>query len=184
MEINLEFYKNKMMKLVQEVKKDMKKAEVPFDDTVPFFINSRLSKCLGKCYYQQVNWVLKPIKIEISLNVLKNDSDQEIKNVICHELIHSAPNCICCGHKNMWKIYANRMNYKNKNYRIETRRKQNIDNLSELKKGYNIAVVCEKCGATTYYMKKGKVIKAIENNTADYICKKCYNDNFKVIYNK
>lgn len=174
----------RLMRLVTEVKRDMLNANIPFDDTVPFIINSRLSRSLGRCHF---NRVYGAIKIDIAQIVIDCPDDMEIKNVICHELIHSARICLTYGHGGMWKIFANKMNQTNQNYHITTVHKDNTFGKHDEQqrigntKRYKFKVQCQHCDMSQCFTRETKIVKAIKDGYGNRIrCPKCHQNHFKL----
>lgn len=170
----------RLQELITIVKQDMVNAQIPFDENVPIEPNKRLRRLAGRCRYKKVLYGYKAFVVEINANMLKTESDEFLKNVICHELLHSAPECVRSGHGGNWKRYARLMNIRNHNYNI-TRCYSKEDLSKDYKNSYKYKVVCEDCGKTYYYNKKGKVVSTVMDGYHFYRCGKCDSDNLKVI---
>ena len=155
-------------KLVIDVKRDMDKLNVPYNDIVPFKINNRLSRALGRCIYKRINNEKVSVLLEIQGEYFKNGSINDIKDTICHELIHSAKDCVNSGHIGIWKKYADIMTLNSK-YNIKRTQSVKID-VDESK--YKYKVVCSKCGVTTYKKRKSKLIEHPEYFRCKCGCKK------------
>lgn len=167
-------------RLVEEVKVDMEVAGIPFDDDCHIKLNSRLSRALGKCKYRR-SWdgSMCAYVIEINKMYFENATDNELKSTICHELIHSAKQCIGCGHKGLWKRYTERMeeNYPDK-YIIKrtTYSEQYVETLRKKKENlYKYEVYCPECGTTWRRKTKCKLVQ----HPNYYSCGKC-NTSLKV----
>lgn len=167
---------SRLQELVEQVKSDMDIAEVPYDFYVPIVPNSRLRTVAGKCKSRNG----KAYIIEINGNMLKSESDEFLKNVICHELLHSAPECIGEHHGGMWKHYAQVMNYRNKNYNI-TRCYSSEDLCNTYKRDYKYKIVCLDCGKEYYYRTKSKAVLSIMRDSKSYSCGRCGKDNLIVV---
>lgn len=90
------------------------------EDTVPYqypqntvkLLSNRNKKTLGRC--QRTLW-----GFDIYLNPkLRECSDELVKSVICHELIHTAPYCF--NHRVTFQRYARDVNSLNLGYKIAT----------------------------------------------------------------
>lgn len=102
-------------RLAKEVKQDMRIAGVPYDQHCPIILSDyRMSRVLGQCEYALDGNKEYAKRIKINRLCFENSEEQDIKNIICHELIHSAKECVItdCGHKGIWKIYAEQMEEK------------------------------------------------------------------------
>lgn len=154
--------------LVNEVKADMDKVGVPYKASVPFFINKRTTKVLGSCHYIYVNHIKVADKIEISKNFMDTCAIQDVKNTICHELIHSA--FPYAGHGGEWKYYANLMTTSMPEYTIS--RLSSAKKIKEPTSGYKIT--CNKCGFTSYYRSRTKAIKILTGEIKGHLtCPEC-----------
>ncbi len=95
--------------LIRQVKDDMDMMGIPYNKEIPILINPRLSKVMGKCWYLNSGETRSVTKIEIARFVVDYDDKDLLRNVLCHELIHSADECLHCGHRKQWKVYAEEM---------------------------------------------------------------------------
>lgn len=59
-----------------------------YKSIVPISVNGRLSKTLGRCYYNSQSGNVKPTRIELSAKIL-SCPDNEAINVIKHECAHA-----------------------------------------------------------------------------------------------
>lgn len=166
-------------KLIKEVKKDMDSVHVPYNDEIPIFINSKYSRALGKCYYGNINGKKKSIKIGISEEIINHADINIIKNTICHELIHSADDCVYAGHTGKWKYYASIMN-RYKNYKIS--RTTTLPN--DMQRQYKYVVECQDCKTKSYFQRKSPLIKKIQLGQASIRCKRCGGTHFEVRENR
>ena len=91
-----------LLQLTKEVKEDMRKYHIPYVD-MEFQLNSRLSSSLGRCIYKNK----KVIRLELQTYFFLHGNESDIRNTICHELIHSST---LCGHTGLWAQYAHQMN--------------------------------------------------------------------------
>ena len=82
------------MMTLEEIKKHICEAFIKggynFNDyKIEVSINSRLTSTLGRCKCQGVNNIWKPISIEFSKKFLAVGTEQEILDVIYHEVAHA-----------------------------------------------------------------------------------------------
>ncbi len=166
-------------KLVNEVKKDMDEVGVPYNPNIPVSITSRYPKSLGKCYYKFINDKRVASEIKISKQLYDFRDIKLLKNTICHELIHSADDCVYSNHGGYWLYYSKLMN-KYKGYNIS----RLTDLPEEMLNQYKYIIICKECGAKGYYSRYSQSIKLIEANSKDIYCKYCGNHRFKIIRNK
>lgn len=157
-----------LSKFVQQVKEDMDRHHIPYDNSYPIELYEKALKILGTCRYGEHR-----ITIHKEFFLCSPNEDL-IRSVICHELIHSAPCCRREGHKGKWKAYANKMTNLTKNeahvYSIHRTEKMNLLKYTEKvhKNGYGI--YCPNCDKIIgIRLKKTRLIKNIEN----YRCGKC-----------
>nr|DAX93228.1 MAG TPA: SprT-like family [Caudoviricetes sp.] len=144
--------------LIREVKEDMDKFHVPYDNYYELAIKDFSGATWGTCNYIDQ-------AIYINSDLVLYGKDEDIKNVICHELIHSAKECRFEGHRGLWKKYANVMNQHGYHISRSNRYELNIDKT----KIYKYVVKCVKCGNTQGFNTRRGVVKNPEN----YLCSIC-----------
>lgn len=177
---------DKLMKLVIEVKKDMDAYDIPYDKKATFSINGRLSRALGRCIYLRNE---NRTRIEIQKKYLEFGETQEIKDTICHELIHSYKDCWNCGHTGLWKELANLMTYRSHGVYTITRLTCASNQYHEnVKKDYKYKVKCCGCKNEFGFNSKTKFIKSLVdlddcNYSIGYSCSKCGSHKFIVYGN-
>lgn len=154
-----------LYELVEEVKKDMDQAHVPYNDECPIKLNNRLSRSLGRCRYKiDGNGIKYAYVIEIQKLYFQYAEEQELKDTICHELIHSAADCVYSGHTGSWKRYAELMEKNSKGkYTIE-RTSSSSEQYREAfyaskKASFKYEVYCPECGTIWRRRKKSKLIE-------------------------
>lgn len=168
---------NQLNEIVKIVKSDMDKLNIPYENDVPIVINKRLSRSLGRCKYRCGVAFL----IELSEVIIASEL-QELKNTICHELIHSA--CPYDNHGGMWLAYANKMT-RNSEYtitRLHDTKGLNQELLKAKEQSYKYKVTC-KCGCTIKQKRKTDFIKNIEKfdgKSKYWRCSKCKSDEWKL----
>ena len=140
--------------LIRQVKYDMDLYHVPYKET-EFHLNGRLSRSLGRCCFPKQG----PIRIEIQKDFFFKGKEEDLKNTICHELIHSA--CKEDGHTGRWLKYAKIMNQHG--YDIHR------TSMVEFDKTTPYQVYCPKCGHIWYYKTYCKVVQRPDL----YKCRKC-----------
>lgn len=161
--------------IIRQVKKDMDSVGIPYDKNVPITVNKRLKRALGVCKSRNN----KAYAIELSGIIIASDL-QELKNTICHELIHSAT--VGDNHGGKWRYYANKMT-NSSNYTITRLHDGSKLNQSAIMKTYKYKVTCSKCGTTTHYSKKTSIIKTIMENDGNgypWYCSKCHGSHWTV----
>lgn len=157
--------------LVYEVKHDMDMARIPYNREIPIIENNRLRSVAGKCFYKTRNGVTFATRIEINGKMLKNESDDFLRNTICHELLHSASECVRSGHTGNWKRYAQLMNIRNKKYNITRCYESSEVSCSYSKRlEYKYKITCMDCGKVYYYKRKTKAVEYIMNGNARNMC--------------
>lgn len=127
--------------------------------------NRRAKKRLG-CCKKEKRAMQDFFIIEIS-TVLKDESDERIKEVMLHELLHTCKGCF--NHGKAWKALAEKVN-QSYGYHISTYADANyLETVRPQSEPYRYAIVCTRCGNIGYRRKKSKVITQIKN----YRCSKC-----------
>ena len=145
-------------KIVSEVKRDMDLVGIPYSK-VKVVLDSKLKKTLGSCHYDDD---LNPILIKISYRLFNNAPTQAIKNVICHELIHSGVG-YKFNHDGDWKMYSEKMNNAENYYKIQ------VHDNEYIKYTAMYEIICSSCGNKTYRFRKNEEVK----NPEFYVCCKC-----------
>ena len=103
-------------------------------------------------------------RIEICEAML-DAGEQEIKNVLAHELLHTCPGCY--NHGMRWKAYAAKINNMY-GYNITSTTTYEKIGLQkpEKKVNYKYKIECTKCGKIFYRQRKSK----LTDNPARYRC--------------
>lgn len=140
----------KLKSLFSEVMSDMDSLCIPYSKKLSFRINSRAVRRRGACKKKDGGFV-----IELSVHCL-NDPDQEIKNVIAHELIHTCKNCF--NHGTAFKQYMELIN--TKGYSVST---TYTSEAPEIEQNAKYKIVCKSCGNTIYRMRMSEIIKHPQN---------------------
>jgi predicted SprT family Zn-dependent metalloprotease len=148
---------NELKFLYEGVKADLQRAKIPFNQNNTLHINTRAKRIHGCCRKEENSF-----RIEISSFVLSYP-ENEIKDIIAHELIHTCYGCLNHGKK--FKMYCNKINAFG--YNVTTTYKgENYVNEEQFAK---YKIVCEECNLVIYRMKLSPLIKNIER----YRCGKC-----------
>lgn len=136
-------------KYVEEIKNQV---DLPFSDVHAFKTHND-NHSLGRC--QRVSFFNgEHTKYIISLNKkMLNCSEQDIKNTLLHELIHTIDGCF--NHGDRFKYYAEKVNQK---YGYHIARANSVKGFKEQIK-YRYIVKCTKCGISKKYLKKSDVVK-------------------------
>lgn len=158
--------------LLQEVLSQCKKENIQISDYIlpDIVINSRAKSRFGACRKIPMNKLqsidLKHIIINKKVNcffqielceAMMNANEQEIKNVIAHEVLHTCPGCY--NHGKLWKTYASKLNniYGYNITSTTTYEKIGIQK-PEKKEAYRYKITCQRCGKEFYRMKKSKLV--------------------------
>ena len=127
-------------------------------------VNRRVVRRWGQCSY---NPITNSYTIEINARLLTDDvPDKSTLNTIVHELIHTCDGCM--NHGTLWKYYANKMNQK---YGYHVQRTNSSTSLNAEPAPANYIVTCTNCGAEYRYMRKGKVVKLLEQRGENSGCR-------------
>ena len=167
---------DRLYQIVKEVKQDMDRLSIPYDNEVPIKVNRRLSRALGRCCYRGG----KAYAIELSTIIINSDV-QELKNTIAHELIHSAT--IGDNHGGKWKYYADKMT-KSSNYTVTRLHDNTKLNYDALMSKYKYKTVCTTCGSEGHYSKKTNFIEHLikhDGNGKPWYCSKCHKSQWKLV---
>lgn len=155
-------------KIVSEVRSELWKRNIPFVDC-EVVISKRLRKAFGNTGLKIQNGE-RIYKIQIADYLVRNGSEEFIKNTIAHEYLHTCPDCM--NHGEQWKEYAKQVadvftittygNYADAGISNEQMR--------EIRKPKYIAF-CTECGCEWHYKRFGKVLQNIDECECPY-CKK------------
>ena len=110
----------------------------------PVIINGRLTRTLGRCFYNCINGVWNPSKIEISRQLLETATDESIKAVIAHECAHYVTCAITHedhGHDSTFRFYCKKIGTTN-----DTTFYNNIERTKNNEEIYKYTVYCSECG--------------------------------------
>ena len=106
-------------------------------------------------------------EIAINQNLIK---DEDILEVVVHELLHSFPDIYSQGHKGEWKIRASKIY---EEFKIKVQRTNNFEKSVKRKHRTSTQIYefyCSECNATWIYHKRPKWYNRIENCRCPY-CK-------------
>lgn len=166
--------------LLQEVLSQCKKENIPISDYIlpDITINSRAKSRFGACRKVPLNKLsnndLQNVMMKKKVNYffqielcksMMNANEQEIKNVVAHEVLHTCSGCY--NHGKLWKAYATKLNniYGYNITSTTTYEKVGIQK-PEKKETYRYKITCQKCGKEFYRMKKSKLV----TDTTRYRC--------------
>ena len=110
----------------------------------PVVINSRLTRTLGRCFYEGHGSVWNPVKIEISRQLLKTATDESIEAVIAHECAHYVSCAITHenhGHDSTFRFYCEKIGTTN-----DTAVYSDLERKKETKKSINILFIALAAG--------------------------------------
>ena len=126
----------RVYELFHEVKNELKDL-VPYSKNLsPSLGELKTKKTLGRCYS-----MYGMFRISLSKYLLEC-SEQLIKNVIAHEIIHTVPYCF--NHGRNFQYYANLVNYK-LGYNVEVRNTN-----KEFNPPRKYKLTCLECGKVYY----------------------------------
>lgn len=110
----------------------------------PVVINDRLTRTLGRCFYEGHGSVWNPVKIEISRQLLKTATDESIEAVIAHECAHYVSCAITHenhGHDSTFRFYCEKIGTTN-----DTAVYSDLERKKETKKSINILFIALAAG--------------------------------------
>lgn len=135
--------------LLNVVKADLK-GVVPYSEHIAskvLLLNNRNKNTLGRCTRNIDN-----TKFIISLNPkLKNMSEQLIKDVLAHEIIHTVKGCFNHGYNFKTYMYYTNKNCKGYNVEVKTNNEEWTNNQK-----HKYKLTCTKCGKVFY---RDRIIK-------------------------
>lgn len=110
----------------------------------PVVINGRLTRTLGRCFYEGHGSVWNPVKIEISRQLLETATDESIEAVIAHECAHYVSCAITHenhGHDSTFRFYCEKIGTTN-----DTAIYFDLERKKETKKSINILFIALAAG--------------------------------------
>lgn len=110
----------------------------------PVVINGRLTRTLGRCFYEGHGSVWNPVKIEISRQLLETATDESIEAVIAHECAHYVSCAITHenhGHDSTFRFYCEKIGTTN-----DTAIYSDLERKKETKKSINILFIALAAG--------------------------------------
>lgn len=120
------------------------RCNVIFDS--PVKINGRLTKTLGRCFYEKTGSTWNPIRIEISKHLLETATDKSIEEVIMHECAHYVTCAITHehhGHDKTFRYYCDKIGTTNNSVYYD-----DIEYKKPEKMVYKYTLRCAGCGQT------------------------------------
>ncbi len=110
----------------------------------PVVINGRLTRTLGRCFYERHGSVWNPVKIEISRQLLETATDESIEAVIAHECAHYVSCTITHenhGHDSTFRFYCEKIGTTN-----DTAIYSDLERTKGNEEVYKYTVYCSCCG--------------------------------------
>ena len=110
----------------------------------PVVINGRLTRTLGRCFYERHGSVWNPVKIEISRQLLETATDESIEAVIAHECAHYVSCAITHenhGHDSTFRFYCEKIGTTN-----DTAVYSDLERKKGTKKSINILFIALAAG--------------------------------------
>lgn len=130
--------------LFHEVQNELKDL-VPYRSISPTIYTTNSKRSLGRCYAFSLRNGMFMIYIS---KYLLECSEELIKNVLAHEIIHTVSGCF--NHGSNFQYYANLVNYK-LGYKVEIKYKD-----KEFNPPHKYKITCLKCGTVFYRHRVGK----------------------------
>ena len=151
----------KLNQMLQEAIEEVKTAGIKTGNINPSIELTKATRQFGKCrrHGGSNNYTIYLSKYFI------NNPEEEIKNTLVHEVLHTVDGCMNHGAK--WKGLANKIN-NYYNYKISRTSSYSMsEEAQQIKRQY--IVKCTGCNAEIYRQKKSKLI----TDTHLYRCGKC-----------
>ena len=122
-----------------------------------FEIYKRKRSC-GTCFYTKK-------KIAISKFLIKYATDEQIKQILLHEMAHALCG-VDIGHGRVFKYKCREIGCTEETYKISFELNYTEESVYD--------IICQNCGVVgEYYRKSKQVESAIKNNTKLFSCNKC-----------
>jgi len=140
---------------------------------IPIRISTRMTSSWGECCYRYAHRRYGIKEIVFAARLLEQGTMEHILNEVRHEYAHAyvmLTHNKKHGHDGVWKRAALR-------FGCNAKRCESFD---EVGKNYRYKVICQGCGSASYYRKKTRIVKTLEEepNSTEFYCKKCRNHNF------
>lgn len=151
-----------LKKLIDECITDLRKIGIEPGKISQWHIDTKTTRRWGVCKSRKGSGVFE---IGISKVLLEDDvDDQQTKNTIMHELLHTVDGC--SGHTGKWKVLAQKVNYYLPGYDVK---RLSSEEEKGIEKKHRYMLECTVCGAKIYRDKMSNAIKFPEK----YKCAKC-----------
>lgn len=165
----------KLEKIGQECILELNSINIFPEQICSWSVNTRAKRRWGQCQYKRGR-----CHININERLLEDDvSEESLKRVIIHELLHAVKECFKETHGSNWKRYANRV-YNRLGYKIsttDTYESLGLTPPNEVETEPKYVFVCDGCGAKIKRFKESVFTRHPEN----YHCAKC-GGNFKRMF--
>lgn len=159
-------FEERLQRISEEATRELNHIGIyPSNQIICFKENRRAKKRLG-CCKKEKSLMQEKFIIEVAL-VMQTETDEKIKEILIHELLHTCKGCF--NHGPAWKALAQKVNqaygYKISTY-VDTRQ-LNIDKPAPPK--YKYKITCSSCKTAFYRQKRSKLIEKPQR----YRCGKC-----------
>lgn len=145
--------------------------EFGYDFDIPVKINGRLTRTLGQVRFvrNMITGEETPTTLEISKQLIETTTDNDIEQVIRHELSHYfswQEDGHMHGHDSVFKAICAKIGCTHDGV------SSTVERLVDEREIYKYTVYCPECGAIAHYNRMCKTLKNIE----DYRCQYCKSD--------
>lgn len=157
--------------VVSEVRNELWARDIPIVNC-PVVISKRLRKAFGNTKLK-IRGSEKEYKIQIADFLVREGSEEYVKNVIAHEYLHTCPDCM--NHGEIWKAWAQKVSDAFSvtvygNYNDAGFSKAALQEIKEKREKPKYVVFCADCGHEWQYKRYSKVLQNINNCKCPY-CK-------------
>lgn len=138
----METLNEKLKRLAKECENELREIglENKLKSDIIYSINYRAKRRLGQCCSKRY--------INISSWLLEIGSDDDIKNTIIHEILHTFDDTI--GHKERWQYYARYVSNRTNYHITRTANANEIYVKANIERTFKYKITCKKCGKVFY----------------------------------
>ena len=154
---------------VDTAKNMLNELNISYNRNIQVYIKDTSNNSWGVCHRNKDN----TFTITINSKVLHSSNAEEVViRVVLHEFLHTVRGCF--NHGKAWKHYAQLIKER---FGFDITRTASYDmyDVAEEYIDYKYKVVCNTCGATSYYKRACTIV-----NEQQCICRKCHGESFTV----
>lgn len=162
----------RLMAAYKDAKEILDSIDIEYGPIASVTVNNRKASW-GCCKFDKK---LNKFFIEINSSLLDESVSYEaLMDTLIHEMLHAHKSRFYDGHRDKWKMCANRVNYYYPQFnikRVTSTEEKGISDEHYLKNiSYKYEITCDNCGFVNKYQRAGAVVKCLLKKSKNSNCR-------------